>query len=516
MVREVVTQKLVDADDAITAVSSNSTITISGLGNILCPEETLTVLEERYLVDGKPENLTVFTPIRVGNEGSGLEHLAHDGLLKRLVTGSFNTSTQPGISELVSKNEIEAYAFPMGVSFQLLEQQAGGSPGLLTKVGLDTYIDPRRKGAQYSPAATDDLVEVCEVDGEEYLFYRTFPIDVAILKGTTVDRQGNLTIEHEPNRLGLLEMALAACNSGGTVIAQVQRITECTHRNGRSVAVPSHLIDHIVVEPDQKQILGHNSVDEALTGRLNRSLRSTELSDIIDLPLRKRVILNRAFAEIQPGDLVNLGVGMPVYLPALAKERGIFDDITFTTEHGNIGGTPNPREFGSHYNFEAQLKSSDIFRLYQGGGLDVSFLGLAQIDGAGNVNNSNFAGMLRGPGGFIDITNQTDRVVFCGSLTAGGMSVSVTDGELAIESEGRHQKFVEKVEEVTLSAEVALDAGSTISIVTERGRFDLTRDGLRLVEIAPGIDLDADIREHVAFEFDVADQLTKYDLDEVV
>jgi propionate CoA-transferase len=307
-------------------------------------------------------------------------------------------------------------------------------------------------------------------------------------------------------------MAMAARNSGGTVIAQVQRITECTHRNGRSVAVPSHLIDHVIVEPDQKQILGHDDVDEALTGRLNRSLQSNETPDIGDLPLRKRIILDRAFAEVQPGDLVNLGVGMPVYLPALAKERGAFDDITFTTEHGNIGGTPSPDEFGSHYNFEAQLKSADIFRLYQGGGLDVSFLGLAQIDQSGNVNNSNFAGMLRGPGGFIDITNQTDRVVFCGSLTAGGLSVSVVDGELEIESEGRNRKFVEKVEEVTLSAKAALDAGSTITILTERGRFDLTRDGLRLTEIAPGIDLDADIREQVAFEFDVADQLTEYEL----
>lgn len=512
MARERLTEKLVDPDEAAANIPSGSTITVSGLGNMLCPEATLAALEESYLRDGEPEDLTVFTPIRAGNEDTGLEHLAHEGLLERLVTGSFNTATQPGISELVTENAVEAYAFPMGISFQLLEQQTGGSPGLLTKVGLGTYVDPRRKGAKYN-RATDDLVEVREVDGEEYLFYRTFPIDVAIIKGTTVDRRGNVSIEHEPNELGVLDMATAARNSGGTVIAQVRRVSEPTHRDGRSIAVPGGIVDHVVVDPSQKQVLGHESVDEALTGRIHRSLRSRERPDVADLELRKQIILRRGLAEVTPGDLVNLGVGMPVYLPEVARERERFDEITFTTEHGNIGGTPNPEEFGSHYNFEAQLKSAEIFRLYQGGGLDVSFLGLAQIDADGNVNNSNFAGMLRGPGGFIDITNRTDRVVFCGSLTAGGLDVAVDDGELVVESEGRNQKFVETVEEVTLNAEVALDAGAEITIITERGCFEVTDDGLVLTEIAPGADVDEDIHRNVAFEISVADELATYNLD---
>ncbi|MFD1596537.1 CoA-transferase [Haloplanus litoreus] len=504
--------KLTDPDEAVASVTPGSTITISGLGNMLCPEATLAALEESYLADGTPESLTVFTPIRAGNEDTGLEHLAHEGLLDRLITGSFNTATQPGISELVTTNAIEAYAFPMGVAFQLLEQQAGGSPGLLTEVGLGTYVDPRRKGAKYN-RATGDLVEVREVNDEEYLFYRTIPIDVAIIKGTTVDRRGNVSIEHEPNELGIRDMAMAARNSGGTVIAQVKRISESTHGNGRSVAVPGDIVDHVVVDPSQRQILGHDCVDEALTGGIHRSLRPGERSDVDALELRKRIILRRGLAEAKSGDLVNLGVGMPVYLPAVAKERGRFDEITITTEHGNIGGTPNPEEFGSHYNFESQLKSADIFRLYQGGGLDVSFLGLAQIDAFGNVNNSNFAGILRGPGGFIDITNRTDRIVFCGSLTAGGLDVAVDDGELVVESEGRNRKFVETVEEVTLNGETALDAGSTITVITERGRFEVTRDGLVLTEIAPGIDVDEDIRRHVAFDIVVDDPLATYDLD---
>lgn len=513
MTRATVTEKLAEADEAVSDVPSGGTLTISGLGNMLCPEATLAALEESYLADGTPEDLTVFTPIRAGNEDTGLEHLAHEGLLKRLVTGSFNTATQPGISDLVSENEVEAYAFPMGISFQLLEQQAAGSPGLLTKVGLGTYVDPRRKGAKYNRAAMEDLVELRDVDGKEYLFYRTFPVDVAIIKGTTVDQRGNISIEHEPNTLGVLEMAMAARNSGGTVIVQVKRVSESAHRNGRSVAVPGELVDHVVVDPAQKQILGRDSVNEALTGSIHRSLPLEERPDINALELRKQIILRRGLAEVTSGDLVNLGVGMPVYLPEVARECGVFDEITFTTEHGNIGGTPNPEEFGSHYNFGSQLKSADIFRLYQGGGIDVSFLGLAQIDESGNVNNSNFAGMLRGPGGFIDITTGTERVVFCGSLTAGGLDVTVDDGELVVESEGRTQKFVETVEEVTLNAEEAIDADAEITVITERGSFDVTDDGLVLTEIAPGVDIDGDIRQHVAFDITVADQLVTYDLD---
>jgi propionate CoA-transferase len=511
MVRNALASKRSDPETAVSAIPSESTVTISGLGNMLCPEQILTALETAYLTDRVPTDLTVFTPIRSGNSGTGLEHLAYEGLLNRLITGSFNTATQPGISELVTENEIAAYAFPMGISFQLLEQQAAGSPGLLTKVGLGTYVDPRQKGAAYNDRATESLIEVREVDGEEYLFYRTIPTDVAILKGSTVDQRGNISLELEPNQLGVLQMAMAAKADGGTVIAQVKRVSETNHWDGRAVAVPRDLIDHVVVDPDQPQIIGQDGVDEALTGRIDRSLTDDETLDLDALETRKKIILRRALAEINPGDLINLGVGMPVYLPQLVKESGDFDDVTFTTEHGNIGGTPNPAEFGSHYNFDAQLSSPDIFRLYQGGGLDVSFLGLAQIDGQGNVNNSNFAGMLRGPGGFIDITNRTDRLVFCGSLTAGGLSVTIENSELSIESEGRNRKFLQEVEEITLNASEALAAGSKITVITERGRFDIGEDGIVLSEIALGINVETDIATNVEFDFDIEEPLDRYD-----
>lgn len=504
--------EFVEAERAVQKIHTGDTVTVSGLGNILCPEKTLTALKERFHSTGNPSDLTIFTPIRPGNENTGLENFSHQDMLDRLITGSFNTATQPQISELVTENKIEAYAFPMGISFQLLEQQAAGSPGFVTPVGLGTYVDPRRKGGKYTQSTEEDLVEVIEVQGKEFLFYRTFPIDVAILKGTTVDPQGNLTLEHEPNDLGIKTMAMAAHNSGGTVLAQVKRRTACTHRESRSIEVPGSLIDYVVVNPEQKQILGQEQMVDALTGSGHLRLESGDVDGIKQLETRKQIILNRALKELSPNDLVNLGVGMPVYLPQVAMEHGMFEDVTFTTEHGLIGGVPNPREFGSHYNPQATLSSGEIFRLYQGGGLDITFLGLAQIDSSGNVNNSNFAGMLRGPGGFIDITNRTDTIVFCGSLTAGGLTVSVVDGQIQIEEEGKHRKFLEEIEEITLSANTILNRGCEIKVITERGCFEVTETGLKLTEVAPGIDIDTHIGKHIDFDFTVVENLGEYDL----
>jgi propionate CoA-transferase len=497
------------AADAVEAIDSHDTVTISGLGNVLCPEHVLETVAERYSETGDPTDLTVFTPIRVGNEETGLEHLADDGLLSRLITGSFNTRTQPGISELTTENRVEAFAFPMGISFNLLSQIAAGRPGIVTDVGLGTYVDPRLQGARYNETTPDDLIEIIEVDGTEHMFYKTFPIDVAIIRGTTSDPKGNISLEYEPNRLGVLDMAMAARNSGGTVIVQVKRRTSCTHRDPGDVEIPGSLVDHVVVYDDQLQIQGETHRDPSLTGEIHDP--SLETNAFEELPLRKRIILRRALREIQEGDLINLGVGMPVYLPQLCLREGPFDEVTFTTEHGIFGGVVNPDEFGTHRNPEAVLTSSEIFRLYQGGGLDVSFLGFAQMDERGNVNNSNFANLLRGPGGFIDITNRTDKLVFCGTLTAGGLQVDMAEGELIITEEGRHIKLVEEVEEITLNAEMVSRKGATIKLITARGVFEIAPESVTLTQVAPGIEVDRDIRSHAAFDIAISDDLSTYD-----
>lgn len=500
--------KLTSIDAAVRHISDGDTVTVSGLGNVLCPEHVLAALEARFLDSGTPSDMTVFTPIRAGNKETGLEHLAHEGLLGRLITGSFNTPTQPNISRLAIEGDVETYAFPMGVSFHLLSQIAAGRPGVLTEVGLGTYVDPRQKGAQYSLGEAEELIELKTLDGKTYLFYRAFPINVAIIRGTTADPAGNVSLEDEPNRLGVLDMAMAAQNSGGTVIAQVGRLTEEGHRDPDDIEVPGVLVDHVVVDKDQTQIIGRESPDFTLTGEIRDP---TLDASVDDLPMRKRLVLRRALLELKPGQLVNLGVGMPVHLPRLCLTEGIFGDITFSTEHGIVGGVPSSEEFGTHHNPEGILTSGEVFRLYQGGGLDVSFLGIAQLDAVGNVNNSNFAGMLRGPGGFIDITNRTGKLVFCGSLTAGGLEVAVEDGEVMIMEEGRHQKFVEEVEEVTLNGAETLAKGTTVKVITERSVFELADEEIRLMEVAPGIDIDRDVCDRIGFDISVADDLDTFD-----
>lgn len=490
-------QLFFSASEAASFVKTGDTVALGGLINILCPEQILKAIEERFLSTKQPRELTLVTPVRVGNSGTGLEHFAHEGMLKRLISGSYNSWTQPTLCKMIADNIVEGYAFPMGVLFTLFGEIAAGNPGLITKVGLNTFVDPRLDGGKVNQAAKEDLVDVINLSGEEYLHYKSFPINVAIIRGTTADERGNISLEHEPVTLGVFEMALVAHNSGGSVIAQVKRVTSQGSLHPRKVVVPGALVDVVVVDEFQKQILNKKLYNPSLVGEVNIPFTLENHK----LPLdRKKIIMRRAALELQKNQVVNLGDGIPVLLPYIALEEGFFDKITFSTEHGAIGGLPTRDSFGAHSNPQAIICSPSIFRFYQSGGLDCAFVGFAQIDETGNVNVSHFAGNLRGPGGFIDITHSTKKIVFCGSLTAGGLKVEARDGKLKIVNEGKHRKFLRRVEQITFRGENAISKGQEILYITERGVFKLTEQGIELLEIAPGIDLQEHILKLIDFE----------------
>ncbi|GAB7389089.1 acyl CoA:acetate/3-ketoacid CoA transferase [Bacillaceae bacterium] len=505
--------KVTSCADAVQRIPNGATVTIGGLISVLCPEKVLLELEKRYLTTGEPRDLTVITPVRVGwspQESTGLEHVAHPGMLKRLISGSFNVKESPRLTKMIRENEIEAYGFSMGTIFHWIRAIAAGQPGLVTKVGLHTYVDPRYDGGRLNSRSRDDLVQLIDIQGEEHLFYPATPIHVAIIRGTTADESGNITLEKEPVTLGGLEMAMAAKASGGYVIAQVKRVVANGTLHPRDVAIPGMLVDAVVVDPQQKQSL-LPSEDPSWTGEVKVPLRQV----FRPLPLdAKKVILRRAAKELRPGDVVNLGVGIPVGLPQLAIEEGFFDDITFSLEHGAIGGVPMGEEvFGAHINPTSIISSPQVFDFYHCGGLSATLLGFAQIDRFGNVNVSLFNGVFRGSGGFIDITHKTKKILFCGTFTSGGLKVEIKDGRLHIANEGRHKKFIPDVEQITFNAKMGLQKKQEVLYITERAVFRLEKQGLCLVEVAPGVDVEKDILSHIAFEVTLSPDLKEMDAD---
>lgn len=489
--------KIVSAEEAVNRIPNDASITIGGLISILCPEKVLSALGKRFLTTTEPKNISIITPVRVGwdvTKRTGLEHVAYKGMLKRLISGSFNVKESPNLTDMIRNNDIEAYNFSMGTIFQLIRSIAGGHPGLLTKVGLHTYVDPRYDGGHLNSLTKVDLNQLLEINGEEHLFYPSFPIDVAIIRGTTADENGNITLEEEPATLSGLEMAMAAKASGGYVIAQVKRVTENSTLHPRSIEIPGILIDAIVIDENQTQSL-LPGYDSSWTGEIRKPM--TQLNKTLPLDAKK-VILQRAAEEIEPGMTINLGVGIPVDLPQLAIEQNFFKDITFSLEHGAIGGVPMGVEvFGAHINPDAIVTSPQVFDFYQGGGLSATLLGFAQIDGSGNVNVSKFNGIYRGSGGFIDITHKTPKILYCGTLTSGGLNVFVADGQLKIVNEGRHKKFVHSIEHMTFNAAEAIKKGQKVLYITERCVFRLEEDGLLLIEYAPGIDVEKDILTNI-------------------
>jgi len=508
--------KLVSMAEAAAVIKGGATVSVSSSSGLACPDATLKAIGDRFRTTGEPRGLTMVHPIAAGDMYgiAGVDHIAEPGLIRRIIAGSYpsgpSSMPSPKIWQLIDGDQIEAYNLPSGVLFHMHADAAAGRPGVLTKVGLDTFVDPRRQGGRMNRVTSEDIVRVVEFDGEEWLFYRAIPIDVAIVRGTTADELGNISMEHEGAYLGALDQALAARNSGGIVIAQVERMTTGGSLPPQQVRIPGTLVDLVVVVSDQWQTT-QTEFDPAISGELRRPVDQFELPDWgLD-----KVIARRAALELIDGEAVNLGFGISALVPRILLEEGLDGRVTWVIEQGAVGGMPLLGfQFGCAANAQAIMPSPAQFTYFQGGGFDRCLLSFLQVDAAGNVNVSRLRGkphVSAGAGGFIDITAAARNLVFSGAFAAGRQEIVAGDGVLTIRDDGAVAKFVPEVEHVTFSGRMAHERGQNVIFITERCVMRLLPDGLSVTEIAPGVDLARDVLERVPIPLRVSPELRQMD-----
>lgn len=507
--------KVVAFEEAARLIADGSVLAISSASGLNCPDRMLAAIGERFAAEGEPRGITVFMPIGAGDMYGikGIDHIARKGLLARVLGGSYpsgpSSMEAPAIWKMIAADEVAAYNVPSGVLFDMLRDAAAKRAGVLTRIGLDTFVDPRRNGCKMNAAARDDIVRVVQFGGEEWLHFQNFYPHAAILRGTSADEDGNVSMEHEGAPLGALDVALAAHNSGGIVIAQVKRLAERGSIPAQRVAVPATLVDYVVVDPDQMQAT-QTRYDPALSGESRKPREAFE-----HVPFGPdKVIARRAALELAAGDSVNLGFGISPLVPLVLLEEGCEDAVTWVIEQGAIGGIPaGGFVFGCAFNPQAIIPSPHQFTYFQGAGSDLCMLSFLEIDRDGCVNVSRLSAkphVTAGCGGFVDITSHAKRIVFSGYFRA-GVQLAVEDGKLRIVKEGKVAKLVPEVEHVTFSGRRARKEGQQVTYITERCVLRLEKDGLAVTEIAPGVNLERDVLAQAGFPLKVSPSLKTMD-----
>lgn len=489
--------KFLSAAEAAMLVKDGDTVAISGNGaGMVSGEAIFAAIEERFLTTGHPRDLTLVHSLGIGDRGElGTNRFAHEGMIRRVIAAHYTWSRR--MQELIREEKVEAYCFPGGVIQHLLREIGAGRPGLFTHSGLNTFVDPRQDGGRCNSRSKDELVNLLTVDGREVLHYRPFKVDVAIVRGTYADARGNISPEEEAVDLDIHTVALAAHNSGGVVLAQVRQLVEAGGLNPRSVRIPGIMVDAVVQDPNQTLFYGRG-YDRTVSG----ARRALLVNDRPEIPekLERRIIARRAALELKAGASLNFGFGMPGGIFGVIAEEGSRDRLWMSVEQGvHNGSMLDDALFGAARNMDAILPSVEQFDYYSGGGIDIAFLGMGEVDAEGNVNVSHLGGNLIGPGGFIEIAQNAKKVVFCGAFDAQGSRLDFTDGQLRVLQPGRVRKFVERVERVTFSAEFASRHGQEVLYITERAVFKLTSHGLQLMEVAPGIDVQRDVLAAMPF-----------------
>lgn len=487
--------KFMSAADAVALVRDGDTVGLIGGGGGLVEASCIfAALEKRFLETAQPRDLTVVHALGIGDKKTkGMNCFAYEGMVKRVIGGHWVWS--PRMQELARDEKIEAYVLPGGVIAQLFREIGAGRPGLLTHVGLGTFVDPRIDGGKMNKSAKEDLVEVVELGGKEYLRYKPFPVNVAIIRGSYADAHGNICMDQEPANLDAYAVALAAHNSGGKVIAQVRTAVDVGTLPARAVRIPGAIVDAVVVDPSQSQ--SYDIVYDPTISGERRGPVPVEAPQPLSV---RQATARRAAEELRDGAVINYGVGVPDAVAKLVAARGDLDRYYQTIEHGTYGGNLlDGMLFGFARNASAMIDAPSQFDFYSGGGLDIAFLGFGEFDQHGNVNASKLGGLTVGPGGFIDIAQNARKVVFCGNFDTKGSKLNTGHGELHVERNGDVSKVVAEVDQITFSGPQAVVRGQEVLYITERAVFRLTKDGVVLVEIAPGVDLQRDILDRMGF-----------------